>query len=80
MLFSPPRDLPDPGIELESLVSPALQADSLPLSHGGNPHAGKDWRQKEKGAAEDGWLDNITDSIDVNLSELWETVEETGVL
>ena len=28
--FSPPGDLPDPGIELASLVSPALQADSLP--------------------------------------------------
>ena len=24
-------DLPDPGIELESLVAPALQTDSLPL-------------------------------------------------
>ena len=28
--FPPPGDLPDPGIELESSVSPALQADSLP--------------------------------------------------
>ena len=37
--FPPPEDLPDPGIEL---VSPALQEDSLPLSHGGNPDAGKD--------------------------------------
>ena len=27
--------LPDPGIEL---ASPALQADSLPLSHGGSQH------------------------------------------
>ena len=32
--FPPPRFLPDPGIKL---VSPALQADSLPLSHQGNP-------------------------------------------
>ena len=28
---------PDPGIELESPVAPALQADSLPLSHRGSP-------------------------------------------
>ena len=29
---SPPGDLPDPGIEPTSPESPALQADSLPLS------------------------------------------------
>ena len=29
----PPGDLPDPGIEHASLSTPALQADSLPLSH-----------------------------------------------
>jgi len=32
--FPPPGDLPHPGIEP---TSPALQADSLPLSHQGNP-------------------------------------------
>ena len=32
--FPPPGDLPDPGIEP---ASPALQADSLPLSHLGSP-------------------------------------------
>ena len=31
--FSSPGDLPDPGTEPTSLASPALQADSLPLSH-----------------------------------------------
>ena len=31
--FLPLRDLPDPGIEPTSLVSPELQVDSLPLSH-----------------------------------------------
>ena len=30
LLFSSPGDLPDPGITLTSLESPALQADSLP--------------------------------------------------
>ena len=33
----PPGDLPDPGIEPKSPVSPALQADSLLLSHQRNP-------------------------------------------
>ena len=33
----PPGDLPDPGIEPMSPVAPALQADSLPLSHQGSP-------------------------------------------
>ena len=28
-----PGDLPDPGIEPMSSVAPALQGDSLPLSH-----------------------------------------------
>ena len=35
--FPPPSNLPDPGIKPTSPVSPALQADSLPLSHQGNP-------------------------------------------
>ena len=29
--FSPPGDLPDPGVKSMSPVSPALQADSLPV-------------------------------------------------
>ena len=33
----PPGDLPDPGVESRSPVDPALQVDSLPLSHRGNP-------------------------------------------
>ena len=43
---------------------------------GKDPDAGKDWRQKEKGEAEDGWLDSITDSIDMNLRKLQEIVED----
>ena len=34
---SRPGDLPDPGTEPMSLMSPVLQADSLPLSHWGSP-------------------------------------------
>ena len=35
-LSCPPGDLPDPGIEPSSLVSPALQADSLPAEPSGS--------------------------------------------
>ena len=35
---SPPGDLPNPGIEPANAATPALQADSLPLSHWGSPH------------------------------------------
>ena len=35
--FPPAGYLPDAGIKPMSLVSPALQADSLPLSHLGSP-------------------------------------------
>ena len=32
-----PRDVPDPEIEPASPAAPTFQADSLPLSHQGNP-------------------------------------------
>ena len=35
--FPSPGDLPDPGIEHTSPAAPALQADSLLLSHQGSP-------------------------------------------
>ena len=34
---SPPRDLPNPGIEPRSPAAAALHTDSLPLSHQGSP-------------------------------------------
>ena len=36
--FPPPGDLPDPGIEPASLMSPALEAGSLPLASPGKPY------------------------------------------
>ena len=35
--FPTPGDLPDPGIKPTSPTAPALQVDSLPLSHLGSP-------------------------------------------
>ena len=35
---APPRDLPNPGIKPASPLSPASQADSLPLSHQESPY------------------------------------------
>ena len=40
--FPPPGYLPNPGIEPMSPASPALQADSLPLSHRGSPNQFRD--------------------------------------
>ena len=45
---------------------------------GKEPDAGKDWRQKEKRAAEDEMLDSITDSMDKNLSKIQVIVEGKG--
>ena len=41
--FPSPGDLPDPGNESRS---PALQADSLPLSHQGSPAPMNKWKGK----------------------------------
>ena len=46
---------------------------------GKDPDGGKHWRQKEKRAAEDEIrLDSVTDSMDMNLSKLQETVKDRG--
>ena len=38
-----PKDLPNPGIKLVSFVSPALQADSLPIELSGNVGKFTNW-------------------------------------
>ena len=37
-----------------------------------DPDAGKDWGQEDKGTTEDGWLDGITDSMDMSFNYLQE--------
>ena len=44
---------------------------------GKDSDAEKNWKQEEKGAAEDEMV-NITDSMDMNLSKLWEIAEDRG--
>ena len=45
---------------------------------GKDPDAGKDWRQQEKGVAEDEMVKCITDSMNMNLGKLQEIVEDRG--
>ena len=46
---------------------------------GKDPDAGQDWRQEEKGTTDDEMLDDITDSMDTNLSKLRERVKDKEV-
>ena len=46
---------------------------------GEDPDSGKECRQEEKGTVEDKMAGCLTDSVDMSLSKLWETVKDRQV-
>ena len=61
----------DAKAEAPILWSPDVKSQFI----GKDLDAGRDWRQDEKETTEEKWLDGIIDSMDMNLSELWEMVK-----
>ena len=64
--------LTDTGAEAPILWPPDVKSQLIEKA----PDAGKDWGQKGEGQQRMRYLDGIRDSVDINMSKLWEIVQD----